>query len=92
MSDSFNDSSRGVRKHHVRLVIIDIRSFFEKQSGQFCITFGHSGSECFTAKLSDTDSCFFQHGNILGPITPAHFLKSPLFLLTAEVGNLSSKE
>ena len=49
------DRGRGVRKHHVRLVVIDVCPFFQKQLGKFGIALRHSGPECLAAKLVHCD-------------------------------------
>ena len=74
VSDSFSDRGGGVRKHHVRLVVIDICPFFQKQAGKFGIALGHSGPECLPAKLAHRDPGLFQHRDILRALAPAHFL------------------
>ncbi|CAN4035986.1 N-acetylmuramoyl-L-alanine amidase AmiA, partial [Dysosmobacter welbionis] len=81
VSDSFGDSGGGVRKHHVRLVVIDVCPFFQKQPGKFGIALGHSGPECLAAKLVHCDPGLLQHRDILRALAPAHFLEGPLFLL-----------
>ena len=55
MPSRFGDSGRGVRKHHVRLVVIDVCPFFQKQLGKFGIALRHSGPECLAAKLVHCD-------------------------------------
>ena len=92
VSDSFSDSGGSVRKHHVRLVVIDVCPFFQKQSGKFGIALGHSGPECLAAKLVHCDPGLLQHLDILRALAPAHFLEGPLFLLRAEFCGLFSKE
>ena len=86
------DRGGGVREHHVRLVVIDVCPFFQKQSGKFGIVLGHSGPECLAAKLIHCDPSLLQHRDILRALAPAYFLKGPLFLLRAEFCGLSSKE
>ena len=92
MSDSFGDSGGGVRKHHVRLVVIDVCPFFQKQPGKFGIALRHSGPKCLAAKLVHCDPGLFQHLDILRSLSPAHFLEGPLFLLRGEYCGLSRKE
>ena len=92
VSDSFGDRGGGVRKHHVRLVVIDVCPFFQKQPGKFGIAIGHSGPERLAAKLVHCDPGLLQHRDILRALAPAHFLEGPLFLLRAEFCGLSSKE
>ncbi len=92
MADSLSDSSRSVRKHHVRLVVIDVCPFFQKQSGKFGIALGHSGPKCLAAKLVHRDPGLLQHLDILQALAPANFLESPLFLLRAEFRGLLGKE
>ena len=92
MPSRFGDSGRGVRKHHVRLVVINVCPFFQKQPGKFGIALGHSGPKCLAAKLVHCDPGLLQHLDILRSLSPAHFLEGPLFLLRAEFCGLSSKE
>ena len=86
------DRGGGVREHHVRLVIIDVCPFFQKQPGKFGIALGHSGPECLAAKLLHCNPGLLQHLDILRALAPAHLLEGPLFLLRAELCGLSSKE
>ena len=86
------DRGGGVREHHVRLVVIDIRPFFQQQFGKLGLSLGHSGPECLAAKLVHCDPGLLQHLDILRSLAPAHFLEGPLFLLRAEFCGLSSKE
>ena len=86
------DRGGGVREHHVRLVVIDIRPFFQQQFGKLGLSIGHRRSECLAAKLVHCDPGLLQHLDILRVLAPAHFLEDPLFLLRTEFCGLFSKE
>ena len=86
------DRGGSIREHHVRLVVIDVCTFFQQEFGKFGLSIRYSGPKCLAAKLVHCDPGLLQHRDILRALAPAYFLEGTLFLLRAEFCGLSSKE
>ena len=88
MPSRFGDSGGGVRKHHVRLVVIDVCPFFQKQPGKFGVALGHSGPECLAAKLVHCDPSLHH----LRPTTAGGGEQQGLFLCQTGISSMLQQE